>query len=1005
MKSTPFLIVALALSSLEAGAQLATPTVALETKIIDRGPHHRTWQRVVQATWPHGAVFLRTNSYVQLQNGAHYQNANGEWIESEETIEIVNGIGIAEKGLHKATFPANIRTGDIILLTPDGKRFRSRVMSLAYTDGRTGQTVLIAEPKDSIGQVAANEVTYPDAFIDFIADVRYTYTKAGLEQDVIFLENPPDPAAYGFDPETTRLEVFTEFIEAPVPEKRSSVLVEESDPFRRQGMVEPDLTDEYLSFGIMAIGSGKGFPATSALNDDNSVPVGKAWTVINQRTFLIEKIDYRSVRAELQKLPPAAALKRGNTGAKREVMLARLGRVEGAAPATRGLELAAVGRPLKGFVLDYQIVATATNVTLRADTTYLVTNNFTLSGATVLESCVVKYTTNTGTGPKLLFTGPIDCQTEAASPAFFVSKDDDTVGEIISGSTGTPIGNFGFRALELDYSGNTIELHDIHVRHASRGIVVKNGTKLLLKHAQIGFAFRCIENLTHHTWIQNALFYNSSYGVASSVTSHVEHATFHNLSLGYWLTGGSNTVRLTNTIIVGVTTYVPFTGSNVVTNQSDAGFFQAVGAGSHYLVAGSTNRNAGATTISPSLLADLKQRTTFPPVLLTNDITTTTTLGPQAERDTSAPDIGYHYDVLDYVANEIDVSAALTIQPGTAIGVYGASGSYGVQLLQGGSLVCEGTVTDPCQFVRYNLVQEQTNSTWAASSCGYTLVTPNNLIGNTPSARFRFTQFSMPAAGAEHFWVGFYDGPPVAFRDCSFGSGRLMVDQAGATFTNCLVARVESTFAGIVGNFQNNLFYGGSAVFAPYNLDAYNIQNTLFDRTAVSVPYGTIVHDYNGYITNATAQWLTNSGGHDVFTNSFGYASGALGRFYQPGGSLFIDRGSTNAGLLGLYHYTVLTNNIKETNSMIDIGFHRVAVNSQNTAIDSDGEGLADYLEDANGDGALDSTESDVWVIDTDGDGVSDYVEWLQGRNPRTVGTIDDSSGTIVNLRIFTPNR
>lgn len=71
--------------------------------------------------------------------------------------------------------------------------------------------------------------------------------------------------------------------------------------------------------------------------------------------------------------------------------------------------------------------------------------------------------------------------------------------------------------------------------------------------------------------------------------------------------------------------------------------------------------------------------------------------------------------------------------------------------------------------------------------------------------------------------------------------------------------------------------------------------------------------------------------------------------------------------------------------------------------IDSDGDLLADWSEDRNGNGVKDSGETG-WLTetDTDGDGVSDYVEALLGRNPLIVGTTNDVSGTL-NLRVYTP--
>jgi hypothetical protein len=165
---------------------------------------------------------------------------------------------------------------------------------------------------------------------------------------------------------------------------------------------------------------------------------------------------------------------------------------------------------------------------------------------------------------------------------------------------------------------------------------------------------------------------------------------------------------------------------------------------------------------------------------------------------------------------------------------------------------------------------------------------------------------------------------------------------------------------------------------------------------------GTITHDYNGYITNAAGQWLTNSGSHDIFTNNFTWFTLALGRFYQLPGA-FTNKGSTNANHLGLYHFTATTINTKETNSIVDLGYHYVALNFQNQPFDSDGDGIPDYLEDSDGDGSWDSgTEMDFADADTDDDGVSDYTEWIQGRNPLVNGSAADS-GNLIKLQVYTP--
>src|SRR5207245_1546201 len=96
----------------------------------------------------------------------------------------------------------------------------------------------------------------------------------------------------------------------------------------------------------------------------------------------------------------------------------------------------------------------------------------------------------------------------------------------------------------------------------------------------------------------------------------------------------------TNSLVVAATNGWGFT--SVATNSTalftnDPGnIFQTVGAASHYLVANSPYRDAGTTNISSALLAQLRKKTTFPPIVHsgTSLASTDITLSPQAQRDT-----------------------------------------------------------------------------------------------------------------------------------------------------------------------------------------------------------------------------------------------------------------------------------------------------------------------------------------------------------------------------------
>jgi hypothetical protein len=102
---------------------------------------------------------------------------------------------------------------------------------------------------------------------------------------------------------------------------------------------------------------------------------------------------------------------------------------------------------------------------------------------------------------------------------------------------------------------------------------------------------------------------------------------------------------------------------------------------------------------------------------------------------------------------------------------------------------------------------------------------------------------------------------------------------------------------------------------------------------------------------------MTPTSSTNIVLTTFAYAAGTLGPWYH-GQTNLVDKGSRAANTAGLYHYTTQSNQAKETTSTVDIGFHYVATNSSGVPLDDDGDGLGDYREDSNGNGTLDSGET-----------------------------------------------
>jgi hypothetical protein len=85
------------------------------------------------------------------------------------------------------------------------------------------------------------------------------------------------------------------------------------------------------------------------------------------------------------------------------------------------------------------------------------------------------------------------------------------------------------------------------------------------------------------------------------------------------------------------------------------------------------------------------------------------------------------------------------------------------------------------------------------------------------------------------------------------------------------------------------------------------------------------------------------------------------------------------------------------TNTTTTVPFNERPILFFWAGVDSDGDGLIDYLETLNG--------TDPKNPDSDFDGVNDYVEFIQGRNPNDPnGAVPDTTG-LVNLKVYTPLR
>jgi hypothetical protein len=991
------------------------------------------------------------------------------------------------------------------LLLPDGQRMVSRVAALQYWDAGANKAVRLATVRDVAGELLTpTRVVFADAFASVIegvaltADLEYVLGLDGLHQNVLVRGPLPDPADLGLNSEHVRLEVWSEFLQAPAPQVDSVLVWAEPDPAVRAQLAEPDWIEDRLDFGPMLMPMGRGFVAKDELAEPAVLPMLKHWVEIDGRQWLIEQTPYVEIaRAVAQagreregevagtghlpgrvfateaargfagaslaaqsrtggspgrsgKMPELRLLSTG--GAAKDGVLAAGHRakreppraVASAAP-TKHRAVAQAGAPSHidnqkskspWLSLDYQVLLTQTNVVLKGDTTWWITNTVNLSGsANVLEGgAVLKF--NSGGSAAINVYGTLLSQTSPYRPAIFTAKDDTSVGESLPGSNTNNLTTTYYSNPALYFDGASSDVRYVRIAHAQQGIRYNFFGTHTVSHAQF---VRCQKALLPYyatVHARNVLVQNASSVFDSSthpMVAHCEHLSVNTAS--YLASAGSlgSAVHATNCVFASVTSLQP--NANITFDGLKNGFypatpsfgtspttangppFKAVGQGFHYLADGSNLRDAGTTAINATLLTDLTKRTTYAPLILSGPFSSATTLAPQALRDTDTPDLGYHYDPLDYCWSGLNLtnSATLVLTNGVAVGIYGAKGTT---LYSGTQFVSEGSPTALNRLVRYELVQEQ-SWPWGTLSSTRGLFDLPGYYSPAPIVRLTFTDVSVPAgASSTRYLVSGFENAYNPLGTCALSHSQLRglyqpfrTFATGCTFTltNNLIDRSTLTFeqgytgyytfAGFGLSLYNNLFHLAAQTFKSGSGGSpWTIKDNLFDADSLTVS-GTynVTADYNGYRsglaslggnnnkTGLVMDWQSGPG-----TNLFG----VLGNYYYPtsgatyGLTNLLNTGSRNATNAGLYHFTTTTDQVKEGGTQVDIGYHYVALNANNLPVDTDNEGLADYFEDRNGNGVQDGGETRINDTDTDYDGRNDYQEYADATDPLSANSV-----------------
>ena len=593
------------------------------------------WRVLQGSTLIHGTNFI--HRYVELATGLNFTNSYGQLVAASEQITILpTGGASATQGRHQVYFPANIYNGVLEVVTPEGRHLKSRPLGVCYDDA--SNTVFIATLKSAVGYLtSSNQVTYRDAFNGFKADLVATYRRGGFECDLVFREQPPTPDAYGLDPSFSTLQLVTEFFNTADPQQ---IPAGNDDWF--------GLQDTTLKFGGLTMKRGKAFAVNAnssqtATGKPVSTPVFKSWVHLSGRTFLIETVPLAYIADDLDALPLTASIRPSVTDPQNKVLFASRNPVfppaHGLLADTNQILLAAAGSKMEpGVVLDYVALDTSADTfTFQNGTTYLISGPVALGNgdpnnpSVIFQGgSVIKFTADADTGISINDYYDVTFQTGPTEPIIFTSKDDDSVGEIIPGSTHNP--NMATTA-EVNYLNGPIASEVSYLYFYYAGTAMLSSDPCTVRNCRFINCGGGVDQDFGELDIYNALFANCNvpiwYGGYAGegndwMSLTLENVTADNvppsLYSGY-LAGnlffdhmGFSSFQYTvkNSLFTRYN-YPVLGGEQNETDEAsyqqadDSCFYLSAADGNYYLALDSAYRNIGALDIDPELLTELRR--------------------------------------------------------------------------------------------------------------------------------------------------------------------------------------------------------------------------------------------------------------------------------------------------------------------------------------------------------------------------------------------------------------
>ncbi|MGI6301789.1 MAG: hypothetical protein ACOX52_12130 [Verrucomicrobiota bacterium] len=1031
---------------------------------LSRTEHSRVWARIHPDA---EGEFARQERYTELAAGLHWNAAEKGsapiWLPTRVEWELQpDGSALILEAPHTAWLAPDLLSTPFLRsdpADPDRTPLAFAFQGVAYLQTETDEVAWVARPQHAQLEVNGAVAYYRDALDNLSASWVVESRMDGLSAGIVLHELPLPPTSYGFEPdEPVDLIVVSVLVNPdPTMEISSSKL---SDPMRTSVADLDEISFDHQQIPLSRTGSqkahilgrGRAYPVDSgvALGSDFSgqgpeaeVRSGLLWTDSGELLYY-EGLPYHelqgplgqslvSSKAALDKVPSREGLEQlslvdSNSSPAADLAQARHNRAralrikEERFAWNAAQDESAPSNIPGGLFIDYETISSTitTPTTLEAGKTYYISTGLTVaSKLTIQGGAVIKMG---GAGRFTLAQGgSVVTETTAFRPATIVSKNCNSIGAVIAGSTGTPARGDCQRGFELDYqeqgtlehlkiahSWLAVRIYSGHwtIRHSvlrdhytgleARGNSVVSVENVLFKN-NLNWPIRMYVSATAvpqvsmaHITVDGSPYYAVRYDLVGTDPATSALTVVNSIFQGY---GGFYDTRSLSGITLNdryencafePTSLPPAAMRTMCQSVSDwSTVFDSSTVGNYYLKPTSSLIDAGKRTTQ--ILSILKDRTTKAPASLTSPISSETVierLPRDAELFADLPDLGYHYQAVDALIDSsgLIVNSDLAVQPGAVISSLGeiTVGSNGLLLLS--AVPSQRTVLTAAWQLSEGLngVCPSTGPFFSGLNITGTGGTNSNSVNHVGIYGFHYALECNPdrILGNEIKHSEFQGHSLALYLIHPSNNGEMTVQNCLFLGSEYGVYNPGNTFNAICSTFDAcNYPAGGGGKPIAYT-------NCLFTRFVGF--WGSSVHTtLNSAFWDPTYIYPPGTISNCVNCSALPYAAGEQGWHYlntTPGaGSALTQTGSGTAASHGLYHYTVSpeAGDVREKNNTCSIGYHYPVL-----GIDTDFDGLLDVDEDFNGDGLAGTGETSWLLADTDGDGFSDSQELDDGTIP-----------------------